>query len=484
MVKETKFYDLLQIPPNADPHQIKKAYRACALKYHPDKVRNVKDETTRRKRTELFQEMTRAYEVLSDNQKRAVYDRYGEEAVNQGVVARENGNSQGMASPAESLFSNFFSGGTRRHGGGKSFFDDAFSAFQSFDSGFDSPFSSPGFGNFGSNFFGHNANDPEKGRDIYHTIYCTLQDFYKGKKIKLSLLRKVKCGKCHGNGGLRQMTCSQCNGSGIRVIERRMGGMYQRSSSTCQQCGGSGSYIPEDSVCPECEGRRLVDKKVILEVTVPRGSGPGYQIVFAKGADEGVNIIPGDVIVTLQEKKSSHRNGTKLDRSKNKSDKDLNELFARSNDDLLTSVKVPLGKAICGGVVSIRHLDGSVLHIYVDRGDLQSFNNIRVVKNRGMPISTNEPGISREVIGYGDLYVKFVVELPKPGELTNEQYVALSRILMPNGEYLSESGVASDRKMSSASEKDETNDDHDVVYSSPVDARRVKALDTDFPDIL
>ncbi len=483
MVKETKFYDLLQIPPNADPHEIKKAYRACALKYHPDKVRNVNDETTRRKRTELFQEMTRAYEVLSDDQKRAIYDRYGEEAVNQGVVAQDNGNFQGMASPAESLFSNFFGGSSGMHGGGRSFFDDAFNAFQSFDRDFDSPFGSAKFGSFGQNFFSHHHNSPEKGRDIYHTIYCTLMDFYNGKKIKLSLLRKVQCSKCHGTGGLRRVTCSRCNGAGIQVVERRMGGVYQRSSSTCQQCGGSGEYIPEDSICPECEGRRLVDKKVILEVTVPRGCGPGYQIVFAKGADEGINIIPGDVIVTLKERKKAHKNNYRMAGVKDNDEMDLNEKFARSNDDLLTTVKVPLRTAICGGDVSLKHLDGSVLHIYIDRGDLQHLSNVRVVKNRGMPISTNEPGTSSEVIGYGDLYVKFEVELPKPEDLTKKQYTALSMILAPKGQQHGDVEMVPNRETEDVSEKGNKCNGNDMIYSSPVDSKRIKALDIDFPEV-
>lgn len=464
MPKETRLYDLLCVPVDADPSQIKKAYRARALKYHPDKLRDVKDEATRKQHTELFQEITRAYEVLSDEHQRYIYDNYGEKALENGALAETNSGmptnstmpgGANMFSQAESLFNHLFGGmgmGAMPGMPGEdrdNFFDDPFDAFRHFR-GEEDNFAGVSGGNT------RHHRGPDRGRDIHHTVYCTLSDFYHGKTMKLSLVKKIKCKKCHGQGGFRRVTCTACNGNGVIINERRMGHMFQRTSETCRQCGGLGHYIPEDSICNECQGNRLIDTKVILPVVIPRGASPGYKVVFPKGADEGVDIIPGDVIITFQ-------------RCKRKDIKDPEELdiesrFQVNGDDLLTSIKVPLVTAICGGVVPLKHIDGSTLSIYVGRGELQGNGDLRLVKNRGMPISTNEPGSSREVIGYGDLYVKFKVELPRAGELSEQQYSALKQVLgQPTGD-------------------DHRVRDEDVVYPSEVDVTNCPEMEQ-FPKV-
>ncbi|VEU23582.1 DEKNAAC104531 [Brettanomyces naardenensis] len=437
MVKETGLYDLLNISPSADASEIKKAYRSCALKYHPDKLKNVKDEATRRQRTELFQELTSAYEVLSDKDQRSIYDNYGKEGLESNVVANPETTSrpQDDYRNPETLFNSLFGQDLHaRSSGNNFFFEDPFSAFQ----------------NLGDAFMrkaSRQHRGPERGRDIYHTLYLSLSDFYNGKRVKLSLMRKVKCGKCGGVGGLREVTCSACHGSGVQVTEKRAGGMYQRYSMTCGQCRGAGRYIPDDSICSECRGSRLVDKKEILEVKVPRGVAPGYQVVFAGYADEGLHLVPGDVVITFQ------------------LGSDRKEEFVRHEDDLLTTLRIPLYKALCGGVVSLRHISGEILHLYIDRGDLNGPSQIKVVKNRGMPLVTNEPGGSRELIGYGDLYVKFEVEFPRPGELSDKQYDLLSLALKKQHSNNNEGDELMDDDEST---QDGDIEDEEIIY--PVDA--------------
>ncbi|GMF05267.1 unnamed protein product [[Candida] boidinii] len=169
MVKDTKFYDLLGVSPDATDAQLKKAYRLGALKYHPDK--NPSPEAA-----EKFKEISSAYEVLSDSQKRDIYDQYGEE----GLSGGPGGMGGGM--DASDIFSQFFGGGGSGFGGG----------------------------------FGQRPSGPQRGRDIKHVISCSLEELYKGRTAKLALNKTILCPDCKGKGGKEGAVkqCTDCHGSG------------------------------------------------------------------------------------------------------------------------------------------------------------------------------------------------------------------------------------------------------------------------------
>lgn len=169
-----------------------------------------------------FKEITKAYEILSDENKRRLYDEGGEEAV-------ESGGGGGM-SDAHDIFSAFFGGGGRRKPAG-----------------------------------------PRKGEDLVHPIQVTLENLYNGKQVKLALTRNLICSTCNGSGSKNpnaNTTCDSCDGGGIKLVTRQIGpGMIQQMQVRCPQCEGSGTVIKAKDRCTQCGGKKVVqEKKVIPDV--------------------------------------------------------------------------------------------------------------------------------------------------------------------------------------------------------------------------
>jgi len=315
MVKETKYYDLLEVPPNADDAELKKAYRKKALRLHPDKGGD----------PELFKEVTHAYEVLSDAQKRSIYDRSGEAGLS------EQGGMGGMN--PEDLFSQLFGGG----GGG---------------------------------FFGGGAGrqqGPRKGKDLVHRIAASLEDLYKGKTTKLALNKTVICSKCDGKGGkpgaVRQ--CAGCNGRGVKVILRQLGPMLQQIQQPCTDCDGKGEVINAKDRCKQCNGKKVTNERKLLEVHIDKGMKNGQTITFKQAADESPGVITGDVVIVIEEKP--------------------HEVFRREGNDLFTDVEVDLLTALASGFVSLMHLDDHALRIAIHRGEITKHGHLKVIQGQGMP---------------------------------------------------------------------------------------------------
>ncbi|KAL5019609.1 hypothetical protein ScPMuIL_002501 [Solemya velum] len=252
MVKETAYYDILGVKPNAGDNEIKKAYRKLALKYHPDK--NPEE-------PEKFKLISQAYEVLSDAKKRETYDRGGEEAI-------KGGGTGGMDfhSPMD-IFDMFFGGGGgRRHRG------------------------------------------PQKGKDVIHQLTVTLEDLYNGATRKLALQKKVICEKCEGRGGKEGAVekCTSCRGTGMQVRVHQLGpGFVQQVQTVCGDCQGQGERINPKYQCKACQGRKIVKERKILEVHIDKGMKDGENIRFHGEGDQEPGLEPGDIIITLDEKEHS-----------------------------------------------------------------------------------------------------------------------------------------------------------------------------------
>ncbi|KAG0941465.1 hypothetical protein G6F57_004970 [Rhizopus arrhizus] len=350
MVKDTKFYDLLGVSPSATENELKKSYRKLALKYHPDKNPEAGDK---------FKEISHAYEILSDPEKRQLYDQFGEEGLNGGP---------GMGGmDAEDLFSQFFGGG---FGGGR-----------------------------------RGPSGPRRGKDMMHALKVSLEDLYNGKTSKLALQKHILCKKCEGKGGKEGSVrkCKTCNGQGIRVITRQMGPMIQQMQQPCGDCQATGEVIDEKDRCTECRGKKVVGEKKILEVHIDKGMRDGQKITFSGEGDQAPDIIPGDIIIAIDEKPHPH--------------------FKRSGDDLIYEAKIDLLTALAGGKFAIPHLDDRVLMVTILPGEAIKPNETKVIPNEGMPAFRTH--------SHGHLFVKFNIEFPQPNWTSPEKIVALEQVLPP-----------------------------------------------------
>ncbi|KIJ29865.1 hypothetical protein M422DRAFT_214779 [Sphaerobolus stellatus SS14] len=338
MVKETKYYDLLEVPHDASESDLKKAYRKKALRLHPDKGGD----------PELFKEVTHAYEILSDSQKRSIYDARGEAGLS------EQGGMGGM--DPQDLFSQLFGGGGGFFGGG-------------------------GFGG------GGRPQGPRRGKDLVHRVNVTLEDLYKGKTTKLALTRHIICGKCNGKGGKEGAvkTCSTCSGRGVRVSLRQMGPMIQQIQQPCHDCDGTGEMIDPKHKCKVCSGKKVVSEKKLLEVHIDKGMKGGQTITFNGESDQAPDVIPGDVVIVIEEKP--------------------HDRFTRDGDNLKVEVEIDLLTSLAGGQVAIKHLDDRVLMVDIVPGTPIKEGDFKVIRDQGMPSQRHhEPG---------DLFVKFHVKFPE-----------------------------------------------------------------------
>eukprot|EP00026_Physarum_polycephalum_P008756 Phypoly_transcript_08856.p1 GENE.Phypoly_transcript_08856~~Phypoly_transcript_08856.p1 ORF type:complete len:365 (+),score=60.90 Phypoly_transcript_08856:88-1182(+) len=242
----TDYYEVLGVPRDATESQIKKTYRKLSLKYHPDK-----DPSEEAKKK--YVELTTAYDVLGDEEKRRIYDQYGEE---------------GLKNQGQHVHNPF----------------DIFSAF--------------GFGgrsNTGS------AQMQNKGPDLEVDLEVTLKDLYLGRVIDVAHRKQTLCHKCRGTGAKKASdvtTCGGCKGTGMKMKVQQLGpGFVQQTQTVCDECGGKGKKVT--STCPHCGGRKVEVDEDNLMVSIERGMMDGEKITFSQQADEAPDTTPGDLIFRI-----------------------------------------------------------------------------------------------------------------------------------------------------------------------------------------
>lgn len=260
---------------------------------------------------EKFKEVSHAYEILSDSQKRQVYDQYGEAGL-------EGGAGGGMA--AEDLFAQFFGGGS--FGGG-----------------------------LGGMFSGMQNRGPPKARTIHHTHKVSLEDIYRGKISKLALQRSIICPKCEGRGGKEGAVrrCPGCDGHGMKTMMRQMGPMIQRFQTACPDCNGEGEIIKEKDRCKQCNGKKTIVDRKVLHVHVDRGVKSGTRVEFRGEGDQAPGIQAGDVVFEIEQKPHPR--------------------FTRKDDDLLFHADIELVTALAGGTIYVEHLDERWLSVEILPGE-------------------------------------------------------------------------------------------------------------------
>lgn len=291
------YYEVLGVQKGSSKDELKKAYRKMAMKYHPDK--NPGDESAEAK----FKEAAEAYEVLSDDEKRQRYDRFGHAGVSGSGGGYTNVNM-----------------------------DDIFSRFSDIFGGGGSPFDSF----FGGGGRGRSRSRGERGRDLRIKVKMTLEEVYKGTDKKLKIKRMTTCETCNGSGGEGNnayKTCHVCKGSG--EIRRQAGsGFFQQIVVTpCSTCGGEGRII--SNACKSCGGEGRIEQQDVIEVAIPAGISEGMQLtVRGRGHAGRRGGGPGDLLILVEEVPHEHfeRDGDNV----------IHELFISFPDAALgTQVEVP-----------------------------------------------------------------------------------------------------------------------------------------------
>ncbi|KAJ7568975.1 hypothetical protein O6H91_01G055400 [Diphasiastrum complanatum] len=352
----TKYYGILGVSKNASQDDLKKAYKKAAIKNHPDKGGD----------PEKFKELAQAYDVLSDPEKREIYDQYGEDALKEGM-----GGGGSSHNPFD-IFESFFGGGN------------PFGVKKGSSSG---------------------GRRQRKGEDVVHPLKVSLEDLYKGTSKKLALSRNILCPKCKGKGSKTgaSSTCAGCQGSGMKVTIRQFGpGMMQRLQSVCPDCRGSGETISEKDKCGQCKGKKVVQDKKVLEVHVEKGMLHGQKITFQGEADEAPDTITGDIVFVLQLKD--------------------HPMFKRKGDDLFVEHSLTLTEALCGFQFALTHLDGRQLLIKSAPGEIIKPGQFKSINDEGMP-QYQRPFMK------GRLYLHFSVEFPESGAISSDQCKALEAVL-------------------------------------------------------
>ena len=211
-------------------------------------------------------------------------------------------------------------------------------------------------GGGGGGFFGGGGRQrpqgPRKGKDLVHRVKVSLEDLYKGKTTKLALQKHVLCAKCNGKGGKEGAvkSCQGCNGQGIKVVLRQMGPMVQQLQQTCPDCNGEGEIINAKDRCKGCMGKKVNNERKVLEVNIDKGMKDGQTVTFPGEADQAPNVIPGDVVIAVEEKP--------------------HDRFKRKGDDLYMEVTIDLLTALAGGRFYIEHLDERTLQVNVIPGEI------------------------------------------------------------------------------------------------------------------
>lgn len=244
------------------------------------------------------------------------------------------------------------------------------------------------FGGAGGFFGGASGRPrgPRKGKDLVHRVKVTLEELYFGKVTKLALQKHVICSKCEGRGGKEGAvkTCSGCNGQGVKVILRQLGPMVQQMQQSCPDCQGTGEIINPKDRCKECNGKKIVQERQVLEARIEVGMEDGQQIVFKEAADQAPNTVPGDVIIVVDEQPHPQ--------------------FKRRKNDLVTDIHIDLLTALGGGKTVLEHPGKHYLSIDMPAGEVVKPGAIKVLRGQGMPSYRHHE--------MGDLYVNVHVEFP------------------------------------------------------------------------
>ncbi|MGX7111960.1 molecular chaperone DnaJ [Gemella cuniculi] len=355
------YYEVLGLSKGASAAEIKKAYRKLSKQYHPDINKEEGAE-------EKFKEITEAYEVLSDDNKKAQYDQFGHAAFGNGAGGQGG-----------------FGGGFGGFSGGFGDFDDLGDIFSSF------------FGGAGGR---RNPNAPRQGEDLLHRMHISFEESVFGTKKTIKLRKDVECDHCHGSGAKDSSsvtTCHRCNGSGQEAVVQDTPFGRIQSQRTCSECNGRGKIIKEK--CAHCFGKGYNNREVEYEVEIPEGISSGQRVRLQGKGGAGENGGPaGDLFIEVIVAEDSY--------------------FHREDDDIYTELELSPAQAALGTKIDVRTLTGEI--------EL----NVPAGTQHGRRFRLSGKGV-KNVMGYGhgDHYIVVSIKVPKNlSTKERELYIELAKL--------------------------------------------------------
>ena len=358
--KDNKLYDVLGVSRESTEDEIKKSYKKLAMKHHPDRNKENKDVNEKK-----FKEISHAYEILKDKDKRKMYNDLGEEGLK---------NMSGGGGNPHDIFANLFGG---RGGGGFG-----------------------GFGGFGGGGGGR-ATRVRRGRDRVEEIPIELEDLYNNSVKKIDIKQKVLCLDCSGSGAKDSSyikECTGCGGKGMVMKIINLGpGIIQQATAMCDKCNGKGKKIDSQGKCVKCNGNKIVIKNKVINLPIEKGTKDKKKITIPDMAHHDPDVDEqGDLILILNI----------LEHPK----------FKRNGYNLILERNILLSEALCGVKFKIFHLDGREILIKTD--DIIRPNEEYLL---------SKEGLSKDNYNYGDLIVRFNIIFPE--SLNKERKHYISKIL-------------------------------------------------------
>lgn len=365
MAEKRDYYEVLGVSKTATAEELKKAYRKKAIQYHPD--RNPDNPEAEAK----FKEAAEAYEVLSDENKRARYDKYGHAGLDDMGGFGGGGFSGGMS--MEDIFSQF-----------GDIFGGAFG------------------GAFSGGFGGGGGRVTRRGGDLRVRVKVTLKDVMNGVEKTVKLKRNEECADCKGTGSAdgQTTTCQTCGGKGVvyRVQRTIMGQM--RTQSYCPDCDGEGQIVKNKCKC--CGGSGVVQKEATVKFKIPAGVQDGMSLRVPGGGNAaGRGGEKGNLIVQIEEEQDP-------------------DLF-RDNEDLIYNALIPLPMAVCGGKIEVPTVDGKKCEVKIEPGT--THGKLLRVKGKGLP--------RLNAYGTGDLLVYVSVFIPM--NLSKDEKKEMEKLMDSDG---------------------------------------------------
>ncbi len=370
-MEKRDYYEVLGVEKGASADEIKKAYKKMAIKYHPD--RNPGDKEAEEK----FKEAAEAYEVLSDENKRARYDQFGHAGMG-GAAGGGYGQSMSM-DDIFSMFGDIFGG---RGGFG-------------------------GFGGFGGGG-GRQQTRRFRGSDLRIKVKLNLKEIAEGVEKRLKLKKYVPCSHCNGTGaenGSSTETCPDCHGTGsVTRTQQSIFGMMQ-TQSVCPRCGGEGKIIKNK--CPHCSGEGIVYSEEIVTVKIPAGAAEGIQFSMNGMGNAGKhNGVPGDLLVLVEEERHPE--------------------LIRDDNDLIYNLLLDIPTATLGGKIDVPTIDGKA-RINIESGTQPG--TVLRLRGKGLP-SLN---------GYGTGDLKVYISIYIPETLSRDEKAAMEKFLKSDNFHPNES---------------------------------------------
>lgn len=351
---DTALYDTLGVSKTSSQSDIKKAYRKLALKHHPDRNLNNKEEAETK-----FKEISFAYDILGNAEKRDKYDKFGLEAV------QNSGDSN--VNPFD-IFSNLFGGGGMNMNMG------------------------------GGDFFQHGHQQQRqrhqvRAKDRVEKIDVSLDDIYNERCIQINITKKIVCLKCEGSGGMNKDSvsiCKKCDGKGQIIEIKTLGpGFISQSSQICYMCKGEGKCVKENEYCRGCSGKKYTKIKKQLNITLKNNMKNDSKIVVEGEADEVLNSVnKGNIIFIIKEKE--------------------NPLFKREDKNLIFTKDILLSEALTHSKFIIEHMDNRKLLVDID--DIITPTTKKKILYEG--INNN-----------GDLIIYFNIIFPKNLDIERKKYI-------------------------------------------------------------